>query len=92
MQISMALLVWIKIRRCSMSQEEFETTQAINTVCFDLVRQGYSLDEIKSGLGNVMSAVGDDDDSELVDVQDLLDERKRLMKELSDQVGFCCGK
>ena len=71
-----------------MSQEEFETTQVISTVCFDLVRQGYSLDEIKSGLGNVMSAVGNDNDSKLVDAQDVLDEYKRTMKELSDQVDF----
>ncbi|MFO1547730.1 hypothetical protein ABC418_12125 [Lactiplantibacillus plantarum] len=71
-----------------MSKEEFETTQVISTVCFDLVRQGYSLNEIKSGLGNVMSAVGNDNDSKLVDAQDVLDEYKRTMKELSDQVGF----
>ncbi|MFO1546809.1 hypothetical protein ABC418_17110 [Lactiplantibacillus plantarum] len=71
-----------------MSQEEFETTQAISTVCFDLVRQGYSLDEIKSGLGNVMSVVGNDNDSKLVDAQDVLAEYKRAMKELSDQVVF----
>lgn len=75
-----------------MSQEEFETTQAISTVCFDLVRQGYSLNEIKSGLGNVTSAVGNDNNSKLVDAQDVLDEYKRTMKELSDQVAFYCGK
>ncbi|MBQ0836086.1 hypothetical protein KBP51_06345 [Lactiplantibacillus pentosus] len=75
-----------------MSQEEFEITQAISTVCFDLVRQGYSLDEIKSGLGNVMSAVGNDNVSKLVDAQDVLDECKRTMKELSDQADFYCGK
>lgn len=75
-----------------MSQEEFEITQAINTVCFDLVRQGYSLDEIKSGLGNVMSAVGNGNDSKLVDTQDTLDEYRRTLKELSDQADFYCGK
>ncbi|AUV70951.1 hypothetical protein C1940_08765 [Lactiplantibacillus plantarum subsp. plantarum] len=71
-----------------MSQEEFETTQAISTVCFDLVRQGYSLNEIRSGLGNTMSAVGSDNNS----AQYLLDEYNRKMKELSDQVDFYCGK
>lgn len=75
-----------------MSQEGFETTQAINTVCFDLVKQGYSLNEIKSGLGNVMSAVGSGNDSKSVDAQDLLDEYKRKMKELSDLVDLYCGK
>ncbi|MBS0953064.1 hypothetical protein ABC426_17170 [Lactiplantibacillus plantarum] len=75
-----------------MSQEEFETTQVISTICFDLVRRGYSLDEIRSGLGNTMSAVGSGNGSKLVDTQDLLDEQKRLIKELSDQVGFYCDK
>ncbi|MCG0638907.1 Prophage protein [Lactiplantibacillus plantarum] len=71
-----------------MSQEEFETTQAIITVCFDLVRQGYSLNEIRSGLGNTMSAVGSDNNS----AQDLLDEYNRKMKELSDLVDLYCEK
>lgn len=46
-----------------MSPREFEITQAINAVCFGLVRKGYSLDEIKIGLHNTMNTVGSDNDS-----------------------------
>lgn len=71
-----------------MSQEEFETTQVISALCFVLVKQGYSLDEIESGLHNVISVVEPDADLRLVDVQSVLDEYKQKMNELSDQADF----
>ena len=40
-----------------MEQSEFNTTQAINETCYGLVKQGYSLHDIYSGLGNVMNGI-----------------------------------
>ncbi|USZ61304.1 hypothetical protein NHN12_02625 [Lactiplantibacillus plantarum] len=40
-----------------MEQSEFNTTQAINETCYGLVKQGYSLHDIYSGLGNVMAGI-----------------------------------
>ena len=57
-----------------MSQEELETAQAIKASCFDLVKQGYSLDDIKGGLRNAMIDIGSDTDQRLVDAQKALDE------------------
>ncbi|WP_249261775.1 hypothetical protein [Lactiplantibacillus plantarum] len=40
-----------------MEQSEFNATQAINETCYGLVKQGYSLHDIYSGLGNVMNGI-----------------------------------
>ena len=40
-----------------MEQSEFNTTQAINETCYGLIKQGYSLHDIYSGLGNVMNGI-----------------------------------
>lgn len=40
-----------------MEQSEFDTTQAINETCYDLIRQGYSLRDIYSGLTNLMVGI-----------------------------------
>ena len=40
-----------------MEQSEFNTTQAINETCYGLIKQGYSLRDIYSGLGNVMAGI-----------------------------------
>lgn len=40
-----------------MEQPEFNATQAINETCYGLVKQGYSLHDIYSGLGNVMNGI-----------------------------------
>ncbi|MCT3329520.1 hypothetical protein [Lactiplantibacillus pentosus] len=40
-----------------MEQSEFDTTQAINETCYGLIKQGYSLHDIYSGLGNVMNGI-----------------------------------
>ncbi|MCT3279776.1 hypothetical protein [Lactiplantibacillus plantarum] len=40
-----------------MEQSEFDTTQAINETCYDLIRQGYSLRDIYSGLANVIDGI-----------------------------------
>ena len=70
-----------------MSRKEFEVTQVISAACFDLVRQGYSLDEIECGLSNVMSAIGSSD-SALEDAQKLLNEFEQTEKELREQSDF----
>ncbi|MGA3431795.1 hypothetical protein ACA584_16155 [Lactiplantibacillus plantarum] len=40
-----------------MEQSEFNVTQTINETCYGLIKQGYSLRDIYSGLGNVMAGV-----------------------------------
>ncbi|MCG0772127.1 Prophage protein [Lactiplantibacillus plantarum] len=59
-----------------MSPKEFEITQAINAVCFDLVRKGYSLDEIKIGLRNTMNTVGSDNNSATILQRRMLNNEK----------------
>lgn len=41
-----------------MEQSEFDTTQAINETCYQLVKAGYSMRTIHAGLTNVMNAMG----------------------------------
>lgn len=41
----------------NMEQSEFGATQAINEACYNLVKQGYSLHDICSGLVNVMTDI-----------------------------------
>lgn len=40
-----------------MEQSEFNATQTINETCYSLIKQGYSLRDIYSGLGNVMAGI-----------------------------------
>lgn len=40
-----------------MDQKEFDATQRINETCYDLVKQGYSLHDIYTGLTNVMHGI-----------------------------------
>lgn len=40
-----------------MEQSEFNVTQTINETCYSLIKQGYSLRDIYSGLGNVMNGI-----------------------------------
>ncbi|WP_072534536.1 hypothetical protein [Lactiplantibacillus plantarum] len=40
-----------------MEQPEFNATQTINETCYSLIKQGYSLRDIYSGLGNVMDGI-----------------------------------
>jgi len=40
-----------------MEQSEFNVTQTINETCYSLIKQGYSLRDIYSGLGNVMAGI-----------------------------------
>ncbi|WP_165850377.1 hypothetical protein [Lactiplantibacillus plantarum] len=40
-----------------MEQSEFNATQTINETCYSLIKQGYSLRDIYSGLRNVMDGI-----------------------------------